>query len=229
MGHKGGDESLQPLWAAEALSTFEGQSAPLSQLMSLHGQYSALMVCMSQAIQQLYDGCAGPSLAPFATQCLMLISMANHHHHVIIVMPMVAPGCLGSELPAECSTRQIRLLLLLLADLVCKQAIQRMEEECKADASKALLRCLMDPDANVLAAVLASPSMLQAPPEALNKALTSRLRAAWAQLTSGNKVTRKHAEAIAKKAGLTLPGSKWMLHEQKGACKSCLLAARPGE
>ena len=122
-----------------------------------------------------------------------------------------------------------QMVAFLLADLVWEQAIQRLEEECKADASNTLLRCLMDPDANVLGAVLASPSTLQAPPEALYEALTSRLQAAWAQLTSGNKVTRKHAEAIAKKAGLILLGSRWMLHEQNAACKSCLLAARLGE
>ncbi|KAK9825496.1 hypothetical protein WJX74_001182 [Apatococcus lobatus] len=94
------------------------------------------------------------------------------------------------------------------------KAVGRLEEECKADASKILLRCLMDPNVDVLAAVLASPSTLQAPPEALFNALSSRLQAAWAQLSSGNKVTRKNAEAIAKKV-LPYFGGEF-LQSQKG-------------
>ena len=85
---------------------------------------------------------------------------------------------------------------------LCDQAVQRLEQECKAEASNTLLRCLMDPDADVVAAVLASPSTLLAPPEALYNALTSRLQVAWAQLSSGNRVIRKNAEAIAKKVVL---------------------------
>lgn len=60
----------------------------------------------------------------------------------------------------------------------------------------------MDPNADVVAAVLASSSTLLAPPEALYSTLTSRLQAAWAQLTSGNRVIRKNAEAAAKKVAL---------------------------
>ncbi len=78
------------------------------------------------------------------------------------------------------------------------QGLQRLQTKYKKDASKILLRFVADPDPEVLSVVMAAPSLLEAPPQALYDALELRLRAASAQLTSGNKITRKHAEAVAK-------------------------------
>ena len=70
--------------------------------------------------------------------------------------------------------------------------------EQKDGARKTLYRFVADPDTEVLSAVLASPSLLQTNPQVLYDALVLRLQTAWSQVNSGNKVTRKNAEAVAK-------------------------------
>lgn len=97
------------------------------------------------------------------------------------------------------------------------QGLHAVQTRHKADAGKILLRFVADPDVEVLGAVMASPGLINAPPQALYDALTSRLRAAWTQLTSGNKVTRKNGEAVAK---LVCHPSHFSVFEAQKSCKA---------
>ncbi|KAK9866983.1 hypothetical protein WJX84_002095 [Apatococcus fuscideae] len=144
---------------------------------------------------------------------------------------LIRTAVLGSAVPAGVPASITKDLSSSNPSMRVK-GVQRLEE-CKGDAqaaaSRTLLRFLTDPEADVLTAVLASPSLRLVSPEALYEALQSCLQAAWAQLSSGSKPRRRAAELTAKKVlaylGKTfLESHPSFRHQASFGVANCLIA-----